>query len=232
MAFSAQEPVEASAPTKLETLQLSYQAARADYYAKLEAMYESGEFTELENPIEEYFDRFKIIAKDKGVTHGDRARAQLWCVENFGQKAWTHPEKVFGSLSKLFIGEYADSDFAVEYCASLRNVRVSSEIKITALKSLSAATTAKKVKAHCMLAMANAYSDNSNQQQTDATVDALLEKYPDSDAAAKAAPLLVKRQLQVGKTAPALGGVDVDGKPRHLKDTRGKVTFVVFWGFW
>ncbi|MFT7517747.1 MAG: hypothetical protein ACI84O_001548, partial [Myxococcota bacterium] len=67
MAFSAQEPVEASAPTKLETLQLSYQAARADYYAKLEAMYESGEFTELENPIEEYFDRFKIIAKDKGV---------------------------------------------------------------------------------------------------------------------------------------------------------------------
>jgi hypothetical protein len=66
----------------------------------------------------------------------------------------------------------------------------------------------------------------------DTTVDELMEKYPESKAAAAAGPLLVKRQLQVNKVAPALGGVDVDGKERHLIGTRGKVTYVVFWGFW
>ncbi len=40
------------------------------------------------------------------------------------------------------------------------------------------------------------------------------------------------RNLCVGKPAPDIEGEDVDGKPLHLSDFRGKVTVVSFWGHW
>ena len=84
--LAAQEPVEASAPTTVESLDVSYQAAMADYYEKLNAMYESGDFTDLEHPIETYFDQFRAFAKNANITRGARAYAQIWCVENFGEE--------------------------------------------------------------------------------------------------------------------------------------------------
>lgn len=39
-------------------------------------------------------------------------------------------------------------------------------------------------------------------------------------------------QLAVGKPLPAYTGVDLDGKPMSLADTKGKVTLVVFWATW
>jgi peroxiredoxin len=38
--------------------------------------------------------------------------------------------------------------------------------------------------------------------------------------------------LAVGKTAPEIKGVDVQGKPLALSDYRGKVVALVFWGTW
>jgi thiol-disulfide isomerase/thioredoxin len=38
--------------------------------------------------------------------------------------------------------------------------------------------------------------------------------------------------LAVGKPAPEIKGVDVDGKPLKLSDYRGKVVVLVFWGSW
>jgi hypothetical protein len=230
--LAAQEPVEASAPTAVEILDASYQSAMADYYEKLDAMYESGDFTDLENPIEAYFPKFRAFAKNENITRGARAQAQIWCVKNFGDKNWTHPDKVFSGLAKLFTSEFADSDYALEFTAAVRWVRTGVSFKIEVIEALSSATNSEAVKAHCMLACAYAYADSDDQKMADTTVDELMEKYPESKAAAAAGPLLVKRQLQVSKVAPALGGVDVDGKERHLIDTRGKVTFVVFWGFW
>lgn len=230
--LAAQEPAEASAPTTVESLDASYQAAMLDYYEKLTAMYESGDFTDLENPIETYFPKFRAFAKNENIARGARAHAQIWCVKNFGEKNWTHPDKVFSGLAKLFTSEFADSDYALEFTTAMRQVRLEVTFKVEVLEALSNATHSEPVKAHCMLACAYAYADGDNQEMADITVDELMEKYPESKAAAAAGPLLVKRQLQVSKVAPALSGVDVDGKERHLIDTRGKVTFVVFWGFW
>ncbi len=230
--FAAQQPVEASAPTAVETLEASYHSAMNDYYAQIGAMYESGEFTEIENPIEIYFDKFRAFAKDQTIAASERARAQIWCVQYFGEKNWSHPDKVFASLSEMFIKEYADSDYAIKFTKSMRRVQLDTPSKIAAIEQLGDATTSKDIQAYCVLACAFAYGDGNDQEKSDSAVDSLLEKYPNSQAAKDAAPLLVKRQLKVDKTAPALSGVDVDGKERHLKDTRGKVTFVVFWGFW
>jgi thiol-disulfide isomerase/thioredoxin len=40
------------------------------------------------------------------------------------------------------------------------------------------------------------------------------------------------RNLGVGKLAPAIDGVDFDGKPLKLSDYRGKIVLLVFWGTW
>jgi peroxiredoxin len=41
------------------------------------------------------------------------------------------------------------------------------------------------------------------------------------------------RQLDlIGRTAPPIVGVDLDGKPFRLEDTRGDVVLVVFWATW
>lgn len=40
------------------------------------------------------------------------------------------------------------------------------------------------------------------------------------------------RNLAVGKTAPEIEGVDLDGEPLKLSDYRGKVVLLDFWGNW
>lgn len=40
-----------------------------------------------------------------------------------------------------------------------------------------------------------------------------------------------RRHLVVGKTAPAIEGVDMEGRPLKLTDYRGKVVLLDFWGF-
>lgn len=40
------------------------------------------------------------------------------------------------------------------------------------------------------------------------------------------------RNLTIGKVAPDIEGTDVDGVAFHLRDYRGKVVFLDFWGFW
>jgi thiol-disulfide isomerase/thioredoxin len=40
------------------------------------------------------------------------------------------------------------------------------------------------------------------------------------------------RNLAVGKPAPEIDGIDLEGKPLKLSDHRGKVVVLVFWGSW
>ena len=38
--------------------------------------------------------------------------------------------------------------------------------------------------------------------------------------------------LAVGRPAPEIEGIDMDGKPLRLSDYKGKVVVLVFWGTW
>ncbi|HEB52024.1 MAG TPA: redoxin domain-containing protein [bacterium] len=47
-----------------------------------------------------------------------------------------------------------------------------------------------------------------------------------------AGPRFKKEHLQIGMEAPNIVGEDLDGVPFELKDYRGKVVVLDFWGFW
>ena len=63
--------------------------------------------------------------------------------------------------------------------------------------------------------------------------DEVIKNYPKSEATKKAKQIVNQiHNLKVGAIAPSFEGKDVDGNPVALEDFRGKLTFLVFWGFW
>jgi hypothetical protein len=66
-----------------------------------------------------------------------------------------------------------------------------------------------------------------------AVLDALVKDLPETRWGRRAAGVLNEMDhLQVGMVAPEIEGKDVDGKPIHLSDFRGKAVLIDFWGFW
>ncbi|NQU48931.1 MAG: redoxin domain-containing protein [Planctomycetes bacterium] len=64
-------------------------------------------------------------------------------------------------------------------------------------------------------------------------LERVADSYAHTDAGRMASGLIFdKRFLQVSMKAPTFTGNDVDGNPISLSNFRGKVTYLVFWGFW
>ena len=62
--------------------------------------------------------------------------------------------------------------------------------------------------------------------------DCTLPKAPKQDPEQAASELNEIRNLGVGKTAPEVGGEDIDGKTLKLTDFLGKLVVLDFWGDW
>jgi hypothetical protein len=61
----------------------------------------------------------------------------------------------------------------------------------------------------------------------------LAKDFANTGSGSQAKGLLFRKQyLQVGMRAPYFSGEDVDGNPISLRDYKGKVVYLVFWGFW
>jgi thiol-disulfide isomerase/thioredoxin len=59
-----------------------------------------------------------------------------------------------------------------------------------------------------------------------------VEHHPATLGKLADAELFELRHLGIGKVAPDLEGVDLDGRPMKLSDFRGKVVLLDFWGSW
>ncbi len=97
--------------------------------------------------------------------------------------------------------------------------------------------------AQAMLAKAKVYQleaedceKSAREEKLKKALDAfreVLRTHPNSDAAKQAgANVFEIEHLQIGMTPPDFQGEDVEGKTIHLKDFRGKVAVLDFWGFW
>jgi thiol-disulfide isomerase/thioredoxin len=60
----------------------------------------------------------------------------------------------------------------------------------------------------------------------------LVAANAESEAVRELAAVRIKRLEMVGRAAPSIAGVDLDGKPFRLEDTKGDVVLVVFWATW
>jgi hypothetical protein len=71
-----------------------------------------------------------------------------------------------------------------------------------------------------------------------ALLSRIVNEYPDLTyrgrnlAKSLAGKLFAAQNLAIGKVAPEMEGVDVDGTPMKLSDFRGKVVVLDFWGDW
>ncbi|MGI8924867.1 MAG: peroxiredoxin family protein [Fimbriimonadales bacterium] len=77
------------------------------------------------------------------------------------------------------------------------------------------------------------YDGTGDRDRARMVMTRMIGQYPKTKAAARAkAAIFAMDNLVVGATAPDFRATDQDGVAFNLSDYRGKVTVVVFWGFW
>lgn len=93
-----------------------------------------------------------------------------------------------------------------------------------------------EMKARILFARYSVHDRRGDQKGAKMAIQLLeqLEKeYAETRMGSMAKGLLFdKRYLQVGMRAPNFAGKDVDGNEIKLSDFKGRITYLVFWGFW
>ncbi len=220
----------------------SYEALEAAYFTKMEefsvkweaAQKGEGDFPEFPD-FKTDFNLFRGLAKNYLAPPADRGRSLLWCMENFGQSGirWKNPGKVLTSLSNQLIDNYADADWASDLSQVIsRQVHERSFDAASALLRLERMQSDPAAKESIAYTRAMMWKGMDDEQWM-ADVAAFKKAYPASASAKKIDQMIaVIANLKVGKMAPALAGKSIDGDPIALSDYKGKVVFLVFWGFW
>ena len=231
-------PVPASAPVPTYTsLMAEFEQAMGTWQEKMVAMQESGEWEFIPMPTSDFFDKFRIIAKDSYAPPTDRGNSQLWCLQNFTNAGinWKDPKKSAASLAKKFILEFANHELAEAgiQTFSILSWQLGMELSNGLLTDLGKASKDVEIKASCQVAVASNYKHEESEEKAEAICDEVIKKFPKTKAAKAAKQILNQiHNLKVGAIAPSFAGKDVDGNPLALEDFRGKVTLVNFWGFW
>ncbi len=224
----------AAAPT-FAAIEASYNKKMEDFAVKWEAANNGeGEYPEFPN-FKDDFNQFRSLAKNYLAKPQDRARSLQWCMQNFSQSGirWKNPGKVLTGLSNSLIDNYLGVISVQELATTI--ARLSWERSFDAGEALKRLESklpnqADRIEVAYHRAMMNKGMDDEQWMKD---VDAFLETYPNTPRSQELKEMVaVIANLQVGKMAPALAGNSVDGAPIALSDYKGKVVFLVFWGFW
>ena len=214
-------------------LDAEFKEKTLQFQQDMEQMFETGEFKEIVDPISIYYPKFRELAKNNSIEKSERCMAQLWCMRNFSGKVWGNPNEVFDSLASLFVKEFSNDSAAEEMPEIIRNVTtVDKKQRNMILKTLRITTKSEKVKARCFATTALIELDNNNFEGATNAANQFLEQYAGTEYAYLVEPISIQGKLQIGKQAPTLTGEDVHGNQLSLESALGKVTYVVFWGFW
>jgi hypothetical protein len=230
------EPATATVVT-FASLSAKFETAMTGWIAKMEAMEESEEWEFIPMPAGDFFPKFRALAKDSTIPADDRGQAQIWCLENFGQSGirWKNPEAAAKGLLNMFLKEFGNSNLAFEILPHLEMMSYDMGAKavLTLFDEVSEATENMNLRAECLFCQARVLDGEDKSEKAIGLLKDLMKNYPESPSVSKAKGLITKIEgLRIGGTAPNFEGVNVDGNLLSLADYRGKVTYVVFWGFW
>jgi hypothetical protein len=240
LALSADEAMRelVSAPQDFEELEGLFQKDIAAFRRELSKNREKGKKIPLPSKYgvhEKYYPKFRAIRSNHSALPIDRGKALLWCFVNFRGSDVTveNPGKIQTDMANALIKDWGDEDWASGLAIAItRNKTMDGFDADSALASLESTVASPARKADAAYQRANLHRRGDSQKLNTALIH-FIENYPSDDRVTRAKGYLKNAQLlTVGNQAPEFTGSDADGNTIRLSDYRGKVTFIVFWGFW
>lgn len=208
----------------------------------LEALYEIEVDKSNQRSASEIFEpQFELLAKELSGTESG-LRAELWVLRNhWWKRSAGTMEQAANKQVKRLIEEYPDSlqlskiaEFRYLYGRDNVISLMDSLMKVSPHNSVDAWATHAKV-----LSLQRSKNKNAS---TDLKINLELLRDQYGDVAFRdttfgnlAEALLSPHQksdLEIGRIAPEITGLDVDGKQFQLSDFQGKVVLLDFWGDW
>gem|GEM_PF-850149 len=227
-----------ASPTSFSKLDSDHKEAMAAYRKELKERRSKGEKTALplQSGIQEtYFPKFRALAKNYLASPDDRGQALFWCFSNFRKSGidWKNPGAIQTGLAYTLIHEWSESEWASGLASAIaRNQGTTGFNAEAALVELEGRATSPVLQANAAFSRASLFR-RSDEDKFEKELTHFLQKFPDDKRTARAEGYLRNlRTLRIGKKAPDFTGADVDGNPIALSDYKGKVTYIVFWGFW
>lgn len=231
-----QEPAAEQKPVEgeFEALKASYDAAYQAWVAKIMAMSdEERKKGYPDPPAQEWFPKFKKLAD------GGDIGALAWVLDNYYYSGLGTQEqnKLKRSIMKQ-LASHADHPAAADALAGalMYDWEVPPAEAIKMLENIIAKSKDHAALGHAHFSLAQVLMREGSEASAKRAIQVLeivSEKYADTFYGRFAKGLIFEAQnLQVGMVAPNFSGMDVHGKPIALADYRGKVTFLIFWGFW
>jgi hypothetical protein len=230
----------AQLPPSFDSLDQEFNSELQEYLAKLR---EQGKGKPLPLgsavPTGEYFPKFRQLAKNYLAPPADRGRALMWCFKHFSETrdTWDNYDKVVRQVANSMIDDWANEDWAASMADVISRSAAlptsgSNYTRATALARLETVVKDGERKAHAAFNLAMQWKRRGQVEFVD-KLENFIADYPDDKRVEKANGYLRNiRALQVGSIAPDFSGTNVDGNGIALSDYRGKVTYLVFWGFW
>jgi hypothetical protein len=185
--------------------------------------------------------RFEALAKEFAGTESG-LRAELWVLRNhWWKRAAGTMETAATELAHRLIDDYSESP-QLTRIAEFRYLYGKDGV-LPMMDSLIKASPHDRVDAYAL--HAKAYSLGRSKDENDIAIkrqslELLCQKYGDvafrdTTFGAIATAMLSphpKENLEIGKVAPEIEGMDVDGNPIKLSNYRGKIVLIDFWGDW
>jgi hypothetical protein len=144
----------------------------------------------------------------------------------------TLPKEVTDKAQKILIDNFVDKD---DFAKVVIRIGDPDTLRLIIDK-----TTNRAVKGNAMYGLARSLLGRpvTANEEGEALLEKIIAEYADVEAyrgtlgPLAEGPLFELRNLQIGMTAPNIEGEDVDGEAFQLKDYRGKVVVLDFWGDW
>jgi hypothetical protein len=226
------------AQTEFEKLEAEYNQAYAEWIEKVMAQedLEPNERIYPEQPAEAYFARFSTLAETEDLM------ATAWVLDNIEASGMDVAQnKALKQKCLMALAKHPENSACLQAISmSLTydlNPALATDWQVGEELLLGLLEQVKNPEDRAQLLYAR-YSIHDRRGKAGSELamkllGVLEKKYSKTRVGKRAAGMLfAKRNLQVGMTPPSFAGTDVDGHPVALSEYRGKVTYLVFWGFW
>ena len=213
------------AQTAFDALKKEYDAAVQEFFRPAREAHAKGEKVQLDyskHPNASYAAKFGSFAKEHPKTEA-AAQALVLALQ------MTQDEAARKEAAQALLRDHLDS-------AALKGVIRA--LKPDDLRMLVEKSPHAEVRGHALLRLAELNAEAGEEKDAIALFREVKAKYGDvawwqgtlgqrADGA-----IFEIENLGIGKVAPEIEGVDLDGKPMKLSDFKGRVVVLDFWGDW